>query len=184
MGYIAPKITYDGDKFDFHKGGETGYEFCQIPNRLLSFVMNEIQGNCGNRLKLIIFLMGCGEGFEIHEKTILKRTGMSQSAYSEARKWLNDEGFITYHPSTSNPTLKVNFAYMWSIIHSNELEEQIEKKEQQQIEDYPSGSVVIGSQWWSWDKYKSLKETDYFEMEQSVSEAEVVKGLRNYLSRD
>jgi len=183
MGYVAPKIVNDGDKFDKHEKGKPGYEFCQIPNRLLSYVMTAIPGNCGNRLKLMIFLMGCGEGFEIHEKTILKRTGMSQSAYSEARKWLNAVGFITYRPSTTNPTIKVNYAYMWSDIHATELEDYIEEQETQQNEEFPSGSVVIGSEWWSWEKYNEMKKIGLFE-DGIHNEKEIVNGLKKYLSRD
>ena len=183
MGYIAPKIKIDGDKFDKHKPGEPGYEFSQIPNRLLSYVMNSIPGNCGNRLKLMIFLMGCGENFEIHEKTVLKRTGISQSSYSEARKWLNEIGFITYKPSTTNPTIKVNYAYLWSNVYTDELEEYIEAEEarnQVKNEEYPSGSVVVGSQWWSWEKYNELKETNYFKS-QGIDENEIKQALSQYL---
>ena len=187
MGYIAPKIKNDGDKFDNHKPGEPGYEFSQIPNRLLSFVMRSIPGNSGNRLKLMIFLMGCGEKFEIHEKTVLKRTGMVQSAYSEARKWLNEVGFITYKPGTRNPTIKVNYAYIWALIHDEELEEYIEKVEnpapapQESLDDdgFPSGSVVIGSQFWSWEKYHFLEDTEYFKS-QGIDKKEIEAQLNHY----
>lgn len=183
MGYVAPRIEADGDKFDNHKPGASGYEFSQIPNRLLSFVMRQIPGNCGNRLKLIIFLMGCGEGFEIHEKTILQRTGMAQSAYSEARKWLVEEGFISYKPGTKNPKIKVNYALMWSLLREEDLEEYIEEQEAapaaaQTI--YPSGEVVIGSQFWTWEKYNALKETDYFET-QCLNRKHIEAKLKEFL---
>lgn len=181
MGYIAPRIEVDGDKFNNHKPGNPGYEFSQIPNRLLSFVMRQIPGNCGNRLKLMIFLMGCAEGFEIHEKTILKRTGMAQSAYSEARKWLVEAGFISYKPGTQNPKIKVNYALMWSLLRDEELEEIEEEAAPAAAQTvYPSGEVVIGSQFWTWEKYNSLKETDYFES-QKINRKHIEAKLKEFL---
>lgn len=182
MGYVAPRIEWDGDKFDNHKPGETGYGFTQIPNPLLAYVMRQIPGKCGNRLKLMVFLMGCGEGFEIHEKTVLQRTGMSQSAYSEARKWLDAQGFISYKPGSKNPKIKVNYALLWSLLREEELESYIEQQEEAAgaQNDFPSGDVVIGSQFWTWDKYNALKETDYFES-QGLNRKQIEAKLKEYL---
>lgn len=158
MGYVAPKIKFDGEKFDGNKSGEVGYEFTQIPNRILSYVMRNIDGKCGNRLKLMIFLMGCGENFEIHEKTVLKRTGMSQASYSQAREWLDKNGFITYKKSCENAIIKINYAYMWSEIRQEEQDELIEKLENsnrnsEKIENEYRESVVIGNREWTWNTF-------------------------------
>ena len=182
MGYIAPKIKADGDKFDGHKAGEPGYEFCQIPNRLLSYVMRNIDGNSGNRLKLMIILMGCGEGFEIHEKTILTRTGMSQSSYSQARDWLDKNYFITYKKSCKNASIKVNYAFLWGEIKYEEFDNYIDRIENNKPEnDERRDSVVIGSQVWTWEKFNSLKNTGYFES-QGLNEASIELQLKEYLS--
>ena len=181
MGYIAPKVKFDGDKFDGHKSGEAGYEFAQIPNRLLAYVMRSIPGNCGNRLKLMIFLMGCGEGFEIHEKTILKRTGMSQSAYSEARNWLDENYFITYKKGCKDASIKVNYAMMWSDIRDEELEEALSNKEKEGEPEATRESVVIGPQVWTWKKFNMLKGTDYFKS-QGLNEHFIETQLKEYLS--
>ena len=181
MGYIAPRIKADGNKFDGHKPGEPGYEFSQIPNRLLSYVMRNIDGNCGNRLKLMIFLMGCGEGFELHEKTILNRTGMSQSSYSLARDWLDKNYFITYKKSCTDATIKVNYAYLWSEIKNEELEAYIEASDTSSEPEETRQSVVIGSQVWTWDKFNSLKGTGYFKS-QGLKEESIENQLKQYLS--
>ena len=181
MGYIAPRIKNDGDKFDGHKPGEAGYEFAQIPNRLLAYVMRNIDGNCGNRLKLMIFLMGCGEGFEIHEKTILNRTGMSQSSYSQARDWLDKNYFITYKKGCKDAIIKVNYAFMWDEINNEELEKYIEHTETPPEIEIVRQSVVIGNDIWTWEKYNSLKGTGYFER-MGISEASLEYQLKEYLS--
>lgn len=182
MGYIAPIIKADGNKFDGHKPGDPGYEFSQIPNRLLSYVMREIPGNCGNRLKLMIFLMGCGEGFEIHEKTILNRTGMTQSSYSQARDWLDKNYFITYKEGCKEATIKVNFSYLWQEVKDYELEEMIEKQEESKEINEERKSVVIGNQIWTWDKYNYLAGSDYFRS-QGIDESLLKSQLEEYLPR-
>ena len=180
MGYIAPRIKSDGDKFNGHKAGEKYYEFSQIPNRLLSYVMRNIEGNCGNRLKLMIFLMGCGEGFEIHERTILNRTGMSQSAYSQARDWLDKNGFITYKKSCSNAIIKVNYAYMWSEIENEALEDYIERQDNCEDQEETRQSVIIGNREWTWETFRDYKDWGIFE-EQHIDENEIRKQLEYYL---
>ena len=180
MGFIAPRIKSDGTKFDGHKPGEPGYEFCQIPNRLLAYVMREIDGNSGNRLKLMIFLMGCGDGFEIHEKTIMKRTGMSQSSYNQARDWLDKNYFITYKKGCNDATIKVNYAYMWSEIKTMEFEDYEERVDEAPEPEETRKEVVIGSQVWTWEKFNLLKKGDYFERN-GLNKQAIEYQLRQYL---
>lgn len=181
MGYVAPRIKSDGDKFDGHKAGEKGYEFSQIPHRLLSYVMRSIDGNSGNRLKLMIFLMGCGDGFEIHEKTVLNRTGMSQSSYSQARDWLDEHYFITYHKSCKEAFIKVNYAYLWADIKNEEFEDYLIRTENTPEHEKERQSVVIGSQVWTWEKFNNLKGTGYF-ASQGIDEIGLELQLKELLS--
>ena len=115
MANIAPRIKWHGDKFN-HKGAYSkentkGYYFYQTPSVLTNFIMNYINGNCGNQLKLMWVLMGSAENFGISEKTIIQRTGMTQQAYCNARKALNEAGIINYNPSEH--TITIDYNYLW-----------------------------------------------------------------------
>lgn len=117
MANIAPRIKWNGDKFN-HKGAyskenKKGYYFYQTPTVLSNYLMNTINGNCGNQLKLMWILMGSAEKFGISEKMIIQRTGMTQQAYCNARKALNDAGIINYNPSEH--TITIDYNYLWHL---------------------------------------------------------------------
>lgn len=54
----------------------------------MTVIYTELNGRCGNMIKLMSFLIGSGTGFGISEKIIQERCGMSQSHYIEAREAL------------------------------------------------------------------------------------------------
>ena len=117
MANIAPRIKWRGDKFNYKgpysKDTKKGYFFYQTPTVLTNYLLNTINGNCGNQLKLMWILMGSAENFGISEKMIIQRTGMTQQAYCNARKALNDAGIIDYNPSEH--TITIDYDNLWRL---------------------------------------------------------------------
>ena len=105
----APRLVFNGDKLN-HKKDEYFY---QIPIRLFTYLMSKIDGNNGNAIKLLCVLIGSSNGFNISEQMIMKRTGMSQSAYIRARKHLVDLGIINHINEKGNHAIMINFDNLW-----------------------------------------------------------------------
>lgn len=75
-----------------------------IPPTMLQKIFNKIEGNRGNAIKLLIYLIMQRQNddkFKPAEKTICDACGFGHSSYNTARKWLNDEGYISYLPFKS-----------------------------------------------------------------------------------
>lgn len=85
----APKLYHN--KNNFYEDNYYG-----LPQELMDCVFQQIDGKCGNQVKLMVVLLGtAGDGsFAISEKWICDRTGMFQQAYSAARKALIERGWI------------------------------------------------------------------------------------------
>lgn len=85
----APKLYHDKSHF------EVG-NFYSLPQNLMDCVFNQLDGKCGNQIKLITVLLGTlGNGsFGVSEKWICERTGMRHETYINARKALVEKGWI------------------------------------------------------------------------------------------
>ena len=70
--------------------------YYELPEELMIKIMNDLDGKCGNQLKLMIFLLGqAGNGdFAVAEKTVCDRCGMIQQTYSKARQALIERGWV------------------------------------------------------------------------------------------
>ena len=88
----APKLYHDGDKKPIK-----GEPVSIIPLHIQRAIFNSIDGKCGNRIKLILTLLGTiGNGsFGISEGWIIKECGFNHSSYIRARKELVNMGWIT-----------------------------------------------------------------------------------------
>lgn len=86
----APKLVHTGKKDSGNKA------FISIPQDLLSKVFNGLQGNNGNCIKLMVWLLGTigNKTFGISEKWITESCGFSQPAYIRARKILREMGWL------------------------------------------------------------------------------------------
>jgi hypothetical protein len=67
----APKLYHNKTSFNSDN-------YYNLPQELMDCVFNQIDGKCGNQIKLIIVLLGTlGNGtFGVSEKWICERTGM------------------------------------------------------------------------------------------------------------
>lgn len=85
----APKLYHNKTNFNSDN-------YYNLPQELMDCIFNQIDGKCGNQIKLIIVLLGTlGNGtFGVSEKWICERTGMVQQTYSTARKALVERGWV------------------------------------------------------------------------------------------
>lgn len=85
----APKLYHNKSHF-YDKN------FYQLPQDLMDCVFQQLDGKCGNQIKLMVVLLGTlGNGsFGVSEKWICDRTGMNQPCYNRARKALVEKGWI------------------------------------------------------------------------------------------
>lgn len=85
----APKLIHNKSHF------EVG-NFYMLPQELMDCVFQQLDGKCGNQIKLITVLLGTlGNGtFGVSEKWICDRTGMIHETYIKARKALVERGWI------------------------------------------------------------------------------------------
>ena len=120
----APKLIFNGKKLP----NEREYWY-QIPIKLSNYLMNTISGNNGNAIKLLWVLLGSSEGFNISESMILKRTGMNQSAYIRARKYLCELGIIEHINEKGHHAIIINFGNLWKAANNYENYEIEYKKE-------------------------------------------------------
>lgn len=116
-----------------------------------------------------------------YEKTILRRTGMSQSSYSKARDWLDKNYFITYKKGCHDATIKVNYAYLWGEVNTETVEDYIERQDSSSDSEETRQAVVVGNQVWTWDKFNYFKEKDYFSKSR-LDESYIKHQLEEYLS--
>lgn len=85
----APKLYHNKTSFN-------DKNYYALPQKLMDCVFAQLDGKCGNQIKLMITLLGTlGDGsFGVSEAWICERTGMVQQTYSTARKALIDRGWI------------------------------------------------------------------------------------------
>lgn len=85
----APKLYHNKDQFK-------DKNFYQLPQELMDYIFQQLDGKCGNQIKLMTVLLGTlGNGsFGVSEKWICDRTGMVQQTYSTARKALVERGWV------------------------------------------------------------------------------------------
>ncbi len=85
----APKLLHNKNKYESNN-------YYNLPQELMDSVFTQLDGKCGNQIKLIVVLLGTlGNGtFGVSEKWICDRTGMVQQTYSKARQALAQRGWI------------------------------------------------------------------------------------------
>lgn len=88
---------------DVDKSNYNEQLFYQISPLMFQKINEKIPGKSGNVRTLLLYLIFQQQNgnFRPAEDTILKACGLIHSRYSEARKALNDLGFITYIQNTS-----------------------------------------------------------------------------------
>lgn len=98
----APKIQYNGVKDrDSKKMGKA-----IRTHELEAAIMNGLGDRDMAMLKIMLFLTGNAEGFQVAEKTICDRCNISESGYKSARAKLIKKGWITLNPGK---TITVNY---------------------------------------------------------------------------
>ena len=87
----APKLYHDIDKSKLDNG-----MFISVPQKILRVLFTNLDGKCGNQIKLIMMLVGTiGNGkFAISEKWIMDMCGFSQPCYIRARQELVKKGWV------------------------------------------------------------------------------------------
>ncbi|MBQ8506941.1 MAG: hypothetical protein IJ466_05890 [Clostridia bacterium] len=103
----APRLIHRGSKFR-----NQSPNFYQLPQNLMSTIFYELNGKCGNQIKLMCVLIGtAGNGsFRVSQRWMMEQTGMDESGYKRARKALIDRKWI----SLENGCLYVNFDEIWN----------------------------------------------------------------------
>lgn len=91
----APAIKYNGEKMkDTKKMGKA-----IRTHELEMALMCGLGAKDMAQLKIMLFLTGNAEGFQVAEKTICERCNISESGYKTARKKLEEKGWITLNKS-------------------------------------------------------------------------------------
>ena len=103
----APRLVHKGKKLV-----NPTDRFWQLPQVLMSNIFNELNGKCGNQIKLMCLLIGtAGNGsFRVSTKWVLDQTGMDETGYKRARKELIERGWLIHE----NGTLIVDFDRIWA----------------------------------------------------------------------
>ena len=103
----APRLVHKGKKLV-----NPTDRFWQLPQVLMSNIFNELNGKCGNQIKLMCLLIGtAGNGsFRVSTKWVLEQTGMDETGYKRARKELIERGWLIHE----NGALTVDFDRIWA----------------------------------------------------------------------
>ena len=103
----APRLVHKGKKLV-----NPTDRFWQLPQVLMSNIFNELNGKCGNQIKLMCLLIGtAGNGsFRVSTKWVLDQTGMDETGYKRARKELIERGWLIHEGGT----LIVDFDRIWA----------------------------------------------------------------------
>lgn len=104
----APFIRYNGEKNKDTRGWGKAIRTHELESKIMC--------GLGDRdmvaLKIMLFLTGNADGFQVAEKTIMDRCNISESAYKKARKKLVDElGWITHVPGKA---IIVNYGVIYN----------------------------------------------------------------------
>lgn len=116
----APEVIWDNNKDVINE--TWGEYYTNYPNEFLYFCLSELDPN---EFKVFMFLTTIAYGgFILHKNTALQRTGMKPTAYYEARKRLEDKGWIIL-TNGKEPKLiiKTNNIRTQFLQHRNEPEE-------------------------------------------------------------
>lgn len=101
----APILAHNGNK----KREEIELYY-QIPQALADAIFS-VLGNSSAQLRIMLVLIGTKPGFGISQKWILKRTGLKEKSYIEARKALVARGWLTH---TEYDSIIVNIDKIYS----------------------------------------------------------------------
>lgn len=85
----APILKFNGNK----ERGEAN--FYKLPQECADIVFN-VLGNASAQLRVMMVLIGTKPGFGISQEWLLKRTGLSEKSYINARKELVKRGWIKH----------------------------------------------------------------------------------------
>lgn len=96
----APTLKHNG-----RKSQTDAEQFYQIPQALADIVFSSL-GNASAQLRIMMVLIGTKQGFNISQEWILKRTGLCERSYQEARKALVKRGWLSHSDGES---ITVNF---------------------------------------------------------------------------
>lgn len=99
----ALALLSDVDKSEYNEN-----HFYQISPLMFQKINEKIPAKSGNQRTLLLYLIFQQQNGDFHpaEATILAACNMLHSRYSEARKALNDAGFITY---IQNDSITINY---------------------------------------------------------------------------
>ena len=94
----APILKSKGEK-----NRDNGLKYAIRTHYLEMALCNIFTGKEGAQLKLMLFLTGNSDkgNFAVPEATVMKRCGMSETTYKNARKKLVEKGLIIHNPSTN-----------------------------------------------------------------------------------
>lgn len=79
-----------------HNGEKMDGVFWQLPQDLMTIIFNTL-GNSSAQIRLMCYLIGTKDGFDLNSKEIQKRTGLNHASYLRARKGLEERGWIEIH---------------------------------------------------------------------------------------
>lgn len=105
MIYKAPILAHNGNK-----KREEIEPYYQIPQALADAIFS-VLGNSSAQLRIMLVLIGTKPGFSISQKWILKRTGLKEKSYIEARKALVARGWLIH---TEYDSIIVNIDKIYS----------------------------------------------------------------------
>ena len=123
IGKSAPLLAAEGDKWDnrgtYNKTDrQNGCYFYQQPQEIMNYIMNELTGQQGNMLKLMLLLISTDVGYGVSQQWVMNCTGMQKDKYYDARAILTEINWLLYEEQPKGPTLLgVNYDYLWSQIH-------------------------------------------------------------------
>lgn len=88
----APLIHHSCDKNKFINKANG---FIVIPDIVYSAICKQLDSKKGAQLKLLLFYIGCAEGFGVPLRTVMERLGFTRDGYYRARAGLQELGWIT-----------------------------------------------------------------------------------------
>lgn len=123
VGKNAPLLVENGNKWNNvgtrSKDNPKGLLFGQMPSLLRRYIWHSLSGRDGNLIKIIeLFIQQESGKFRASKEWVMKETGMAANKYYEARRKLEELGFITYDPEEE--IIYINYDYLWQQAYSME----------------------------------------------------------------
>lgn len=118
-GKDAPILAHVGNKWN-NRGTydentrPNGYYFGQCPNIIRRYIMNELDGNNGNLLKVMWLLIDTKEGWGLSKEWVSRELGMAPEKYYTIRKKLINMNWLIYEMKDNKPYLAINYEYLWA----------------------------------------------------------------------